>query len=158
MKSFRILALIITRMRNACIWGIVTKSRCPPYYILQGWRHISAILNVIVRQSNVISRPNPALTVKVFFSLDYTSLGCLERISSGYQEDILEQFEKSKMAAKIAKKKLNHLILLIKSRVISLFPLNVIREIHFWGYFCNLRSITRSNIIFKVIYSTIRQY
>ena len=82
----------------------------------------------------MIFRPNPALTVKVFFSLDYTSLGCLERISSGYQEDILEQFEKSKMAAKmaaIAKKKLNHLILLIKSRVISLFPLNVIRGIHF---------------------------
>ena len=108
-----------------------------------------------------IFRLNPALTVKVFFSLDYTSLGCLERISSGYQEDILEQFEKSKMAAKmaaIAKKKLNHLILLIKSRVISLFPLNVIRGIHFWGYFCNLRSITRSNIILKVIYSTIRQY
>ena len=115
----------------------------------------------LVRQSNVIIRPNPALTVKVFFSLDYTSLGCLERISSGYQEYILEQFEKSKMAAKmaaIAKKKLNHLILLIKSRVISLFPLNVIRGIHFWCYFCNLRSITRSNIIFKVIYSTVRQY
>ena len=89
---------------------------------------------LLVRQSNVIFRPDPALTVKVFFPLDYTSLGCLERISSGYQEDILEQFEKSKMAAKmaaIAKKKLNHLILLIKSRVISLFPLNVIRGIQF---------------------------
>ena len=67
------------------------------------------ITKIIVRQSNVIFRPNPALTVKIIFSLDYTSLGCLERISSGYQEDILEQFEKSKMAAKmaaIAKKKL----------------------------------------------------
>ena len=120
-------------------------------------RHIK----LIVRQSNVIFSPNPALTVKVFSPLDYTSLGCLEWISSGYQEDILEQFEKSKMAAKmaaIAKKKLNHLILFIKSRVISLFPVNVIQGIHFWGYFCNLRSITRSNIIFKVIYSTIRQY
>ena len=53
-------------------------------------------------QSNVIFRLNPALTVKVFFPLDYTSLGCLERISSGYQEDILEQFKKSKMAAKMA--------------------------------------------------------
>ena len=85
--------------------------------------------NHIVRQSNVIFSPNPALTVTVFFPLDYTSLGCLEWISSGYQEDILEKFEKSKMAAKmaaIAKKKLNHLILFIKSRVISLFPLNVI--------------------------------
>ena len=78
----------------------------------------------------MIFRPSPALTVNGFFPLDYTSLACLERISSGYQEDILEQFEKSKMAA-IAKKKLNHLILLIKSRVISLFPLNVIRGIHF---------------------------
>ena len=123
--------------------------------------HIHAGESIIVRQSNVIFRPNPALTVKVFFPLDYTSSGCLEWISSGYQEDILEQFEKSKMAAKmaaIAKKKINHLILFIKSRVISLFPLNVIRGIHLWGYFCNLRSITRSNIIFKVIYSTIRQY
>ena len=78
----------------------------------------------------------PALTVKVFFSLDFIYLVSLDRISGGYQEDILEQFEKSKMAAKMAaivKKKLNHLILFIKSRVISLFPLNVIRGIHFWG-------------------------
>ena len=78
----------------------------------------------------------PALTVKVLFSLDFIYLVSLDRISGGYQEDILEQFEKSKMAAKMAaivKKKLNHLILFIKSRVISLFPLNVIRGIHFWG-------------------------
>ena len=77
----------------------------------------------------------PAWTVKVFFSLDFIYLVSLDRISGGYQEDILEQFEKSKMAAKMAaivKKKLNHLILFIKSRVISLFPLNVIRGIHFW--------------------------
>ena len=76
----------------------------------------------------------PALTVKVFFSLDFIYLVSLDRISGGYQEDILEQFEKSKMAAKMAaivKKKLNHLILFIKSRVISLFALNVIRGIHF---------------------------
>ena len=76
----------------------------------------------------------PALTVKVIFSLDFIYLVSLDRISGGYQEDIPEQFEKSKMAAKMAaivKKKLNHLILFIKSRVISLFPLNVIRGIHF---------------------------
>ena len=75
-----------------------------------------------------------SLTVKVFFSLDFIYLVSLDRISGGYQEDILEQFEKSKMAAKMAaivKKKLNHLILFIKSRAISLFPLNVIRGIHF---------------------------
>ena len=76
----------------------------------------------------------PALTVKVFFSLDFIYLVSLDRISDKYQEDILEQFEKSKMAAKMAaivKKKLNHLILFIKFRVIALFPLNVIRGIHF---------------------------
>ena len=109
-------------------WFYVVKSGVMWFYVAK------LFYVVIVRQSNVIFRPNPALTVKVFFSLDYASLGCLERISSGYQEDIPEQFEKSKMAAKmaaIAKKKLNHLILLIKSRVISLFPPNVIREIHF---------------------------
>ena len=53
----------------------------------------------------------PALTVKVFFSLDFIYLVSLDRISGGYQEDILEQFEKSKMAAKmdaIVKKTLNH--------------------------------------------------
>ena len=44
----------------------------------------------------------PALTVKVFFSLDFIYLVSLDRISGGYQEDILEQFEKSKMAAKMA--------------------------------------------------------
>ena len=44
----------------------------------------------------------PALTVKVFFSLDFIYLVSLDQISGGYQEDILEQFEKSKMAAKMA--------------------------------------------------------
>ena len=76
----------------------------------------------------------PALNVKVFFSLDFTYLVSLDRISGGYQQDILEQFEKSKMAAKMAaiiNTKSNNLILLIKSRVIPLFPLNVIRGIHF---------------------------
>ena len=49
----------------------------------------------------------PALTVKVFFSLDFVYLISPDRISGGYQEDILEQFEKSKMAA-IVNRKLNH--------------------------------------------------
>ena len=43
----------------------------------------------------------PALTVNVFFSLDFIYLVSLDRISGGYQEDIIEQFEKSKMAAKM---------------------------------------------------------
>ena len=44
------------------------------------------------------------------FSLDLIYLVSLDRISGGYQEDILEQFEKSKMAA-IVNRKLNYLLL-----------------------------------------------
>ena len=55
----------------------------------------------------------PALHDTVFFSLDFKYLVYLDGISGGYQEDILEQFEKSKMAtnmAAIINKKLNTLI------------------------------------------------
>ena len=61
----------------------------------------AAILDV--RNSSQAARHlYPAWTVKVFFSLDFIYLVSLDRISGGYQEDILEQFEKSKMAAKMA--------------------------------------------------------
>ena len=50
----------------------------------------STVNMVIVRQSSVIFRPNPALTVKVFFPLDCTSFGCLEWISRGYPWAIWE--------------------------------------------------------------------
>ena len=52
--------------------------------------------------SQVARQVYPAPTDIVFFSLDSTSLGPLQRTSSGYQADILEQFEISKMAAKMA--------------------------------------------------------
>ena len=57
------------------------------------------------------------LTVKVFFSLAFIYLISLDQISGGYQEDILEQFDKSKMAANMAaivNINLNHYILLIE--------------------------------------------
>ena len=130
-----------------------TSTKSTAYFIIAGdipplpfiKCHIISIINcpialtLIVRllySQAAMQAPIPCMTVKVFFSLDFIYLVSLDRISGGYQEDILEQFEKSKMAAKMAaivKKKLKHLILFIKSRVISLFPLNVIRGIHFWG-------------------------
>ena len=54
----------------------------------------------IVRQPKKIVGPNPALIDKVFLA-GLHILRCLEWISNGYQEDILEQYEKSKMGCQI---------------------------------------------------------
>ena len=44
----------------------------------------------------------PCAKTYIVFSLDCISIGPVFRISMGYQDDILEQFEISKMAAKMA--------------------------------------------------------
>ena len=57
---------------------------------------------VLVRVPKPIFQPNPAWIDKVFFMVDFISLGPLYYISGGYQACILELTEKSKMAAKMA--------------------------------------------------------
>ena len=56
-------------------------------------------ISTVVRQPKLVFWLNPAPADIVFFSLDYVSLGTLQWISGGYQVDILEHFEKFKMAA-----------------------------------------------------------
>ena len=74
--------------------------------------------------SQVARQVYPAPADIVFFSLDSTSLGPLFRTSSGYQADILEQFEISKMVAKMAagaNRKITFEPVGLESHVIPLF-------------------------------------
>ena len=58
----------------------------------------------LVRLPNPYFLPNPAPTDRVCFSMDFVTIGPLWKISGGYQADILERFEKFKMADKMAAK------------------------------------------------------
>ena len=60
------------------------------------------ILEGAADQSQAAGRLYTVLTDIVCFSLNSKPLRRLQQISGGYQEDILEQSENSKMAAKIA--------------------------------------------------------
>ena len=66
------------------------------------------------RNSQAATHLYPALTVKVLLSLDFIYLVFLDRISGGYQKDILEQFEKSKMAATKCYRRNPYLMLFFK--------------------------------------------
>ena len=91
---------------------------------------LSVIFWYVVRQPGTYT-----LHWQVYFSLVF--IYSLDLISADMKRIYsLTTLQAVKMAA-VVKKKLNHLILFIKSRVIPLFSLNVIRGIHFWGYFCN---------------------